>query len=169
MVLTKDELIQALQHEVRIILHLASKADPARLHYRPTPKQRSTLELLQYLTILGPIHVRGVLRASFDMDAWRTDWQTSEGVAKGSDLEKVKESLAALPAFFAESLGACSDADLRAEYSMFGRKVTRGSWLVSLVLCHYTAYRMQLFLYLKSSGREELDTVNLWVGVDKSS
>ena len=47
MVLTKDELIKALQNEVRILLHLASKVDLAKLDYRPTPKQRSLLELLQ--------------------------------------------------------------------------------------------------------------------------
>ena len=54
MVLTKPELVSSLQNEVRILLHLASKIDRATLDYRPTPKQRSTLELLQYLTIMGP-------------------------------------------------------------------------------------------------------------------
>ena len=46
MVLTKNELIASLQHEVRVLLHLASKIDRSMLDYRPTPKQRSTLELL---------------------------------------------------------------------------------------------------------------------------
>ena len=49
MVLTKDELIAALQKEVRILLHLTSKIDRAQLDYRPSAKQRSTLELLRYL------------------------------------------------------------------------------------------------------------------------
>jgi hypothetical protein len=49
---------------------------------------------------------------------------------------------------------------------MFGQKASRGLWIVRLVLSHYTAYRMQLFLYLKASGREELNTMNLWVGMD---
>ena len=47
MILTKSELLDSLQKEVRILLHLASKIDRAQLDYRPTPKQRSTLELLQ--------------------------------------------------------------------------------------------------------------------------
>src|SRR5262245_28848570 len=70
MVLTKNELINSLRDEVRILLHLASKADPAKLDYRPTPKQRSTIELLRYLTMVGPIHLRAVLNGGFDMDAW---------------------------------------------------------------------------------------------------
>jgi len=50
MVLTKRELVAALHNEVRILLHLAGKVDRTQLHYRPTPKQRSTIELLRYLT-----------------------------------------------------------------------------------------------------------------------
>jgi hypothetical protein len=37
---------------------------------------------------------------------------------------------------------------------------------VNLVLGGCAAYRTQLFLYLKSCGREELSTMNLWQGVD---
>jgi len=40
-------MIAALQQEVRILLHLADKVERSMLGYRPTPKQRSTLELLQ--------------------------------------------------------------------------------------------------------------------------
>jgi hypothetical protein len=49
---------------------------------------------------------------------------------------------------------------------MFGRKATRGAFIVNTVLCGYAAYRTQLFLYLKASGREELNTMNLWAGMD---
>ena len=166
MVLTKDELISALQNEVRILLHLASKVDPAKLDYRPTPKQRSMLELLQYMVIVGPIHVRSIKAGSFDLDAWRNMWRAEESVAKAMNLEEVKAAIGKQPALFAELLGSCSDADLRAEIEMFGRKASRGATLVNLVLCHYVAYRMQLFLYLKGCGREELSTLNLWAGVD---
>jgi hypothetical protein len=166
MVLTKQELITALQEEIRILLHLASKVDPAKLDYRPTPTQRTTLEVLQYLTIMAPIHLRGVMADTFDMDAWRNDWNTGEAAAKAMNLQQAKDAIAAHSSLFAELLGPCSDADLRAEISIFGRKASRGSMIVSLVLSHFTAYRMQLFLYLKSSGHEELNTMNLWVGMD---
>jgi hypothetical protein len=54
MVLTKDELVAALKNEVRILLHLAGKIDRNQLDYRPTPKQRSTIELLRYLASWAP-------------------------------------------------------------------------------------------------------------------
>ena len=43
MVLTKDELISALQNEVRILLHLTGKVDRNQLDYGPTPRQRSSI------------------------------------------------------------------------------------------------------------------------------
>jgi hypothetical protein len=166
MVLTKDELISALQHEVHVLLHLASKLDPAKVGYRPSAKQRSILELLQYLAIMGPIHVRAIKAGAFDLDAWRNMWRNEEAAAKLMNLEDVKSAIGKQSALFAELVGSCADADLRADIEMFGRKGSRGSMFVSLVLCHYAAYRMQLFLYLKASGREELSTMNLWAGMD---
>jgi hypothetical protein len=166
MVLTKDELIASLDNEVRLLLHLASKVDPGNQDFRPTPKQRSTLELLQYLTMMGPIHARGVLASTFDRAAWGKDWVQGEAAAKTLTLEQVKESIGQQPALFRELFSKLTDADLRAEIEMFGGKTSRGAMLVRLLLNHYAAYRMQLFLYLKASGREELNTMNLWAGVD---
>jgi len=165
-VLSKDEFLTALRHEVHIVLHLASKAEPKMLDYRPTAKQRSLIELLQYFTLVGPIHLRATLNPTFDMNGWRDSWRTGEAKAKTLDLEQVKAVIAQLPRQFAEMLEPCSDSDLRAEIEMFGRRASRGSMMVSLVLSHYSAYRMQLFLYLKSCGREELNTLNLWAGMD---
>lgn len=166
MVLTKEELIAALRNEVRLLLHLASKVEPAMLEYRPTAKQRSLLELLRYFALVGPIHLRGVLAEKFDMNAWRDAWRTGEATVKTMGLEEVKEAISKLPTLFAEPINKCTDAELRAQYEMFGSKMSRGAWIVNLVLCHYSAYRMQLFLYLKASGREELNTMNLWAGMD---
>ena len=49
---------------------------------------------------------------------------------------------------------------------MFGRRESRGFHIAGLVLGGHAAYRMQLFLYLKANGRDELNTFNLWGGVD---
>lgn len=166
MVLTKDELIAALQEEVKLLLHLASKASPENLDYRPTPGQRSTLELLQYLTMMGPIHLGAVRKPVLDMDAWQVAWNDQQATAAKLNLEETKEAIAKLSSILADLVNVYSDADFREELQLFGAKSSRGSWIVSLVLNHYAAYRMQLFLYLKASGRGELNTMNLWVGRD---
>jgi hypothetical protein len=83
--------------------------------------------------------------------------------------EQVKAAIAKQPALFEELLAASTDADFRAEIEMFGNQATRGMWLVRLPLTHYAAYRMQLFLYLKACGRDELNTMSLWAGIDASA
>lgn len=162
MVLTKAELIGSLQNEVRILLHLASKIEPAFLDYRPTPKQRSTLELLQYLTLMGPALVKAAQANVFDTAAWSAE----EKVAAARTFEQTLEALAGHADQYASLLGGMSDADLRAEINLFGFPTSRGAFLVNLVLCGCAAYRTQLFLYLKACGREELGTMNLWAGAD---
>jgi hypothetical protein len=115
---------------------------------------------------MGPIHANAIKTGAFDMDSWRNTWRTQEAVAAARNLDEVKDAIGKQSALFAELVGSCSDAELRAEFEMFGSKVSRGLWFVRLVLCHYSAYRMQLFLCLKACGREELSTMNLWAGMD---
>lgn len=162
MVLTKAELIASLQNEVRILLHLATKVDRTKLDYRPTPKQRSTIELLRYLTIMGPELVKAAKAANFDPALWTA----AEQVAQARDFDQTVAAIGAQTEAYSTLLADLTDSDLRAEIDMFGTKSTRGSFLVNLVLSGCAAYRMQLFLYLKASGREELGTMNLWAGMD---
>ena len=166
MVLSKEELIGRLEHEVRILLHLISKVDPAKLEYRPTPKQRTLLELLQYLTVFVPIHLRTIRAGVWDVEAWRNAWRLEELAARKRDLAEIGDTIARQPDLFTEMVESLTDDELRAEMEMFGNKGSRGSWLVWMVLCHYVAYRMQLFLYLKACDREELGTLDLWAGIE---
>jgi hypothetical protein len=162
MVLTKSDLIAALQHEVRILVHLAGKVEPAMRDYRPTPKQRSALELLQYLSIMGPSLIRAAKAGRFDPAAWTVE----ENKAAARSFDETVAAIAAQRDEYAALIDGISDAEMRQEIEMFGRPQVRGPFIVSLVLGGHAAYRTQLFLYLKSCGREELSTMNLWAGMD---
>ena len=161
MVLTKSELIGLLKNEVRILLHLAGKVEPHMVDYRPTPTQRSPLELLQYLTIMGPELIKGV-KSGFSMEAWTA----AENAAKALTFEQTVDALRAHSDTYAKLLGDWSDEDFRTEVEMFGDTSSRGAIVVNMVLGGCAAYRTQLFLYLKSCGRHELSTMNLWAGMD---
>ena len=162
MVLTKPELIASLQNEVRILLHLASKIDRTRLDYRPSAKQRSTIELLRYLSVMGPELVKAAKAGAFD----RALWSAALKVAEPRDFDQTLKVIAGHSETYPRLLEAIADADFRTDIEMFGRKTTRGAFIVHYVLCGHAAYRMQLFLYLRSCGRDELNTSNLWAGVD---
>jgi len=163
MVLTKSELIESLQNEARILFHLAGKVEPQMRDYRPTPKQRSALELLQYLSVMGPELVKAAKAGGFNVEAWTA----ADAAAKGRNWDQTLKVLETQPDQYAALLGNWTDADFRGEMDMFGRgKTSKGAFVVNLVLCGHAAYRTQLFCYLKSCGREELGTMNLWAGVD---
>jgi hypothetical protein len=162
MVLTKSELIDALKNEVRILLHLAGKVDRAQLDYRPTPKQRSTLELLQYLSIMGPGLVQAAVNGAFDPPGWTE----ATKAAAARDFDQTLAAIEAHSKSYETLVSAISDAAMREEIEIFGSKGSRGAFIVNLVLCGCAAYRTQLFLYLKACGRTELGTSNLWAGVD---
>jgi hypothetical protein len=163
MVLTKDELIASLQNEVRILLHLAGKIDRNKLDYRPTPKQRSTIELLRYLAIMGPMLLRAIKAGGFDPPAW----EAAVAEANTFDFDQVLAAIENQRGLYVDLVGVFSAEDLRSEIDLFGAgKASRGAVIVNMVLSGHAAYRTQLFLYLKACGREELNTMNLWGGVD---
>ena len=166
MVLTKEELIDALRQEIRILLHLAGKVDPAQLDYRPTPKQRSTLELLQYLAVMGPVQVKMIREGEFSRAAFSAAWTPAEAAAKVMSFDDAVAAIAKQADYYASTLGEWSDADFREVLDMFGNKSSRGLMLIQMLLAAHAAYRTQLFCYLKACGRDELSTINLWGGMD---
>lgn len=169
MVLTKDELISALQNEVRILVHLAGKVDQSKLDYRPSPTQRTTLQLLQYMAVMGPTQIAVIQTGTFDRPTLSALWAPAEAVAKTMTFDQAVAAIEKQSGQYASLLGAWSDADFRANMDMFGTKTTRGALIVNLVLGGHAAYRTQLFCYLKACGREELNTMNLWAGSDAAT
>jgi hypothetical protein len=163
MVLTKQELIATLRKEVGILLHLAGKLDIMQLDYRPTAKQRSAIELLRYLSYMGPALIEFAKTGTFDRENWKA-------LIEAADKRNFDETIAVLkeqPEVYERLLADMTDADFRSEITGFdGQKVSKGAFIVSLVLGGHSAYRTQLFLYLKSCGHEQLGTTNLWRGVD---
>jgi hypothetical protein len=166
MVLTKEELISALQNEVRILVHLAGKVDKSRLDYRPTAKQRSTLELLQYLSIMGPSVLAVVKTGKFDRETLGSIFAPADAASKAMNFDQTVAAIQEQSSQYARILSDWTDADFRASVDRFGNKSSRGALIVNLVLGGHAAYRTQLFCYLKSCGRDELSTMNLWGGVD---
>jgi len=162
MVLTKSELLTALQNESRILMHLIGKIDRSAIDYRPSEKQRSTLDLLRYLSIMGPTLVR-MANNQADVETWKAETEA----ANARNFDQTVAVIAEQKQTYETLLGGMSDETLRAEIDNFdGSKTSRGVFIVKYVLQGHSAYRTQLFLYLKSCGREELNTRNLWGGVD---
>jgi hypothetical protein len=162
MVLSKSELISALQHETRILSHLATKVEPSMLDYRPTPKQRSTLEWFQYMSMMGKQLAIDGRAGAFNPEAWTAE----EKAAFARSFDETVAAIKDLGEFYAKTLGEMSDEDFRKEVTFFGTTQSLGGFFVNTILAGHAAYRTQIFLYLKSCGRTDLNTMNLWAGMD---
>ena len=127
MVLTKEELIASLQNEVRILVHLAGKVDKSKVDYRPTPKQRSTLELLQYMSMMGPTAVRDHQSRNIRS---RRNLESGGSGGKNDELSNrpwppSKNNRRSTPVCWADGPTPISAG----EVDMFGRKSTRGRYI----------------------------------------
>jgi len=162
MVLSTDEFVGMLAHEVNVLRHLITKIDAASVDYRPTDQQRSSIEVVRYLVVQGPALVTSIKSGAFD----RAAWGAAQAAADAADLAGLDRMLEAQTAWYAEQVGSMTDEEMRGEIQLFGAPATRGSHLVSMVLANYAAYRTQLFCYLKLCGHTELTTSNLWRGMD---
>jgi len=142
MIITTAELIASLQKEVRILLHLAGKIDRTTLDYRPTPKQRSTIELLRYLSEMGPLLVRYAKGEGSNAEAWMETSKSAAGAAEHRDFDQALAAIAQHHETYAAMLGGMSDDEFRSEVTGFdGQKMTCGAFLVNHVLGQCAAYR----------------------------
>jgi len=155
---TKDNFIKSLKNEVRIIKNLAKKIPEGTMDYRPTPVQRSTLELLQYLSISGAGTMKAILTGDIkvygEYHTHKTE-TTSENFADKMDAQE-KDML--------ETFAQFKDEDFTQDVDFYGIK-TKVEHLIDGVLKNFAAYRMQLFLYMKSNGAY-VSTMDLWAGMD---
>lgn len=160
--LTKPEFLAALKRETTILCHLASRLRAKHLAFRFTPAQRSTLELLQYLTINAQAGVTYYLRGSWD------HWEALAASAKAVDLASFPAALKAQERAVARLLAPVSDKAWRTlqvkPMSGKGRKLALDVALFETSLTMCIGYRMQLFLQAKAAGLPKLKSSDLWAG-----
>lgn len=160
--ITKDELLAGMQRECDICIHLHSKIPQDGLDFRFTPEQRSTLELLQYLSFVGTGFTTAVIDSTWD--PYGEMAKASEDLAAAdfpAAMERQKQALADL-------FEKVSDEDLgtREFTQPWGHTQKLGHAIQELAYASLVAYRMQLFLQAKAAGNIEIATPNCWAGVD---
>ena len=161
-ILTKEELLELLAKEYQILKHLHAKINPGTETFRFTEKQRTTLELLRFLAHQGSSLVN-LLAAKSD-EAWAQLEKRTENMA----LEQFPVEIEREQKEIIDIINSWSEEQMNEVVSLWGMSYTRKRWLVGTLLEQFVAYRMQLFLQIKASGRPELNTMNLWAGMDGS-
>jgi hypothetical protein len=156
---SKEEIWGSFAHEIYIIKHLAEKIPAGALDYRPTEKQRSMLELLQYISRMGV----GVLDTALNENpnAFGGYVEASEKVT----LENFAQAMDEQEQKMKELYEQFDDAQLNKVISMWGATQKKSLFILNLVKM-FAAYKTQLFLYIKASGVSTIGTSNLWAGMD---
>lgn len=157
--ISKEQYLASLEHEFKAIRHLATKIKPEFLDYRPTPGQRSLLELLQYMSYIFSMSIEGVVSGQMpDFMKWTENSRSLQladfDVAMEKQMGEIREKLMPL-----------SDEQLD-EVVEIWVKQSRAMHFLNGPLKWAAAYKMQLFLYLKACGLSDLSTMNLWAGMD---
>ncbi len=153
-----ESFIRAYFKESTISIDLFHKMPSGALDYRPTPGQRSTAELLRYLSY-GPYNVtRRILAGDWSLgkpaNEATKEWPASDFPR---NMRWQMEEVARL-------VRAANSRCLEIDDMVFpwGETMKKGEALVNHPLRFLTGYRMQLFLYLKAAGGGHLATKDLW-------
>ncbi len=161
MIYTKQHLIDTITNEFRILKHLAEKIPAGTEGYKPTEGQRTTLELLQYLSSIFANATHVILEGN--TDAYKTAPLSGDGTTIENFATKMDEQLVVWNGLMEKF----TDEELEKVINiyMMGDK-TKAVYLVDNLLKWAAAYKMQLFLYIKLSGNSSIGTSNLWGGMD---
>lgn len=160
--ITREQFLEALADECTIAKHLYSKLPEDGLDYRITPGQRSTEELLRYLSACGIAAMDHMVTGNGE------NYRKYMAESVEAPIEEFPERMDLQLERMTELFNSISDEDLVSKEVALptGQMVPIGYGLVRTVLAWLTAYRMQLFLQVKASGVPEINTANNWAGRD---
>lgn len=160
--ITKTHLLESLHHECTVAQHLFTKLSPDSFDYRPSATQRSTLELLQYLSVIGIAGATCMVENDwkrFGPFSERAKTMAPDGFLAAMDRQKAE--LTALFDSLTDERLASQQAPLPA-----GGTQPLAAALMNGPLKWLTAYKLQLFLYAKATGATNIGTANAWRGTD---
>lgn len=160
--ISREQFLGAVHHEFGVIRHLMTKIPAGGYEYRPTEKQRSTLELLQYLSVISSSTMSSLLNKG----TWPEDYDSR---MQSATIENMNQRFGEEEARIAELFPKFTEEVLSENIDLFGLGDTRpvATYLLN-ILQWLSAYKMQLFLYAKSAGNSALNTGNAWSGKDIS-
>lgn len=162
------QILSSIQEEITIIKHLFGKVTPEQMSYKPGENMRTMEELLRYITYTGVSVIQ-----------WHKntiEGEDSKGLFPKYTEQSNQMDMADFPKVMdrqydeiAAILTTYTEDDLKNKQckTFAGTDILLGEATINTALKYLTAYRMQLFLYLKQAGHSDLSTWNCWLGIEK--
>lgn len=160
--INKDQIAASMLFECDVAKHLHTKLTAEAYEYKPTGGQRSTLDLLRYLSVCGIAGIRALHESNWKAFGRFTDraaTMKAESFPDAMDLQKRE---------IKEYFDSVSERDLETKDAALpiGGTQLLGQAILDLPFKWLPAYKLQLFLYAKATGASEIGTANAWMGID---
>jgi hypothetical protein len=104
-----------------------------------------------------------MVAGKFDMEIYKAAVDKGEGFT----YDQFATALDAAYAVIEKEIKNVTEEQRTETISIWGQTAPRNSFLVNYILVYLGAYKMQLFLQLKSAGNKSLGTWNLRAGMDE--
>lgn len=161
--ISKDQLLDAMLRECDVAIHLHSKLAPGALDYRPSPDQRSILELLRYLSICAIAGTTAMVRGDWKLFGPIRDRAAAMAAEEfPGAMRRQKEELVELFGTITPEQFATQPAPMPGGAG----SLPLGAALLNGPLKWIAAYKLELFVFAKASGAHGIGTSNAWRGVD---
>ena len=162
----RQQIQKLVAKEIIIIKHLYTKISDSDWDYRPGENMRSMAELLDYIkhcgTDMPSYYIMGAKEGANGGDMMKAYRAKTAAFPK----EEFPQAMDAQEQNIYEILDSISEEELRTTTVkvFWGETITLHELILQSTVKYLTAYRMQLFLYLKMAGNTELNTYNCWLG-----
>ncbi len=159
----KQHLLNSIIKEMKICRRLYTKISPEKMDFKPKEETRSILELLQYLTFIGTTMPRFWLNER-DVD-FTTFFTKMTNAAKELSHEKFLPVMNEQIEKTNDLFNQISEEDLfhkEVTYPWAG-KAPLGEAIIETSIKWLSAYKLQLFFYIKLSSDQKLGTADAWV------
>lgn len=163
----KQQLLNNIEKEMNICRRLYTKLPPDQMNFTPGEGVRTTLELLQYLSIAGTL-MPGYWLKENDTDFgtfYGANVAASKTMAHEQFLTVMDEQLITIKNLFNQ----VSEDDLlhkEITYPWSGVKAPLGEAIIATSIKWLAAYKLQLFLFIKLCGDKQLATADAWMLTD---
>ena len=159
----KQHLFNNIEKEINICRRLYTKISPTQLDFRPKEGVRSILELLQYLGIIGSSMLSYWLK--IDGTDFDTFFETKKIAAKAMRHEQFLTVMGEQIVLIKDLFNQMSEEDLFHKEVTYpwGGKAALGEGIIATSIKWLSAYKLQLFLFIKLAGDQKLTTADAWL------
>jgi hypothetical protein len=157
----KKHLIQNIEREISLLKQLIPNIQEKDLDFRPAEKVRSTYELMQYLSGIGSVIFRWMIKNDISQEDRNKIAEYRKTLTLDNFAERLDEELRIMKLYLSE----ITDEELlsREVELPWKEKMVLGAAIINCPIKWLATYRMELFLYLKFNGNTGIGTKEAWV------